>query len=201
MFQTKIKKNHIYLPGYADDFLPISASAEWLQTILDRFSEFCQRKGLLINPTKCKAMCSTTLEFYASGARKPIFTVEGVEVQYTNENKYLGYTINNSLSSSRHMQTILSKLRKCIAIFNSSINFRKQSLLLRFARTYIVPTLHNLEFVPSISQANNQRFDYLMSKFFKSKSVQKFREFRENHPWLNLKKLHSEARRRYDEDF
>ena len=109
--------------------------------------------------------------------------------------------MNTALSSKSHMQMILTSLRKKIAIFKSSINVRKECLLLRVARTYIVPTLHNLEFVGTISHAQTQRFDFLLSKFFNKKTVGDFQKFRSNIPWLDLKKLHRDARKRYENDF
>ena len=158
-------------------------------------------KGLVINPSKCKAMCSSTLAMHATGLLKPTFSVDGVDIEYVESNRYLGFAISNSLATATHMQQILSKLRKTIAIFGASVNIRKRALLLRFARTYIMPTMHNLEFVPRITKSNIQRFNFLMTRFLKLRSVDKLHDLQRNYKWLKLETLHSDARRRYTHDF
>ena len=146
-------------------------------------------------------MCSSTLQFHALNVLKPTFFVDGVEVKYTQSNKYLGFLLNSALSSRDHMQLLLRKLRKSITIFNACINIRKRPLLLRFARTYIVSILHGLEFVPTVTAAQCSRFDFLMTKFFKLRTVQKFQNFRKKFEWLNLVNLQKAARKRYENDF
>jgi len=78
--------------GYADDFVMISHSAEWIQKALDDFAIFCREKGLRVNEKKCKAMSSATLKFYREiNTERPIFSINSVPLDYVKEYRYLGY--------------------------------------------------------------------------------------------------------------
>ena len=190
-----------YILGYADDFLPISGSVQWLQETLDRFCDFCASKGLKINPDKCVMTCSSTIASAESGLLLPELTIQGRPIQYSDQNKYLGFWLTSTLSSDVHMQKILSKLRKSILLFKSACKIRKRSLLLTIAQTYIVPVLHNLEFVGKVKRAQIQRFDYLLRRFFMFKSTADYEKFKKRHNFLNLEKLHANARKRFHNDF
>ena len=104
-------------------------------------------------------------------------------------------------SSDRHMRSILSGFRKSIFSFKSTVRTRKKSLLKKFAKIFIIPKLHNLEFVEKLSNAHISRFDYLLCKYFSVKSNTELEKIRAGHPGLYLQKIHSAARRRYAEDF
>ena len=189
------------LLGYADDFLPISPSAKWISEVIDLFLDFCQEKGLLVNPTKCKAMCSSTIAFSKSGAARPEFKIGNEVLPYADSARYLGFTLNSTLSSDLHMRSTLSSFRKAIFSFKTTVRTRKRSLLLKFAKIFIIPKLHNLEFVEKITNANVSRFDYLLCKYFSVKSNSELEKIRSGYSWLYLHKLHYVARRRYTEDF
>jgi len=189
-----------FLPGYADDFLPVSPSAAWIQDVVQKFADFCVEKGLVINPTKCKAMVSTTIAFAEKGLALPTFTVNGVEIEYTDKAKFLGFSLTTTLASDDHMDDILRKLRVAILSFKCTMRIRKLSILLRIARTFIVPTLHNLDFVERLKNAHITKFEYLMATFFGVK-VQNLDSIRQGKKWLYLQDIHAEARRRYEQDY
>ena len=69
------------------------------------------------------------------------------------------------------------------------------------AKIYVVPVMHNLEFVGRISNAQRDRFDYLLSKFFNFRRVQDYKKFKRAHKFLDLKWLHKKARLRFKNDF
>ena len=190
-----------FLPGYADDFLPISPSARWIQTVIDKFIAFCDRKGLLVNPEKCKAMCSETIGFSKSLISRPVFHLNDRSIDYTDQARYLGFTLTSTLSSAAHMRASLTSFRKAIFTFKSTVKTRKKALIMQYAKTYIVPKIHNLEFVERITDAHVSRFDYLLCKLFSVHSVSKLNKIRQNQKCLNLKYLHEKARQRYQEDF
>ena len=83
-----------------------------------------------------------------------------------------------------------------VTFFFPVVNIRKKALLLKFARTYIVSVLHGLEFVPTITDAQISRCDFLLSKFFKIRCPKKFNLFKKSHPWLDLNFQQKAARRR-----
>ena len=88
------------------------------------------------------------------------------------------------------MKNSLSKFRKAIYAFKSTIKVKKTTLLLIFARVYIIPTIHNLEFVERLETAHVQRFDYLLAKFFNFRSIDQLHRLRKDKPWLKLEWLH-----------
>ena len=180
-----------------NDFLPISPSAKWITEVIDLFLDFCNEKGLLVNPLKCKALCSTTIAFAKSGAARPTFKISGDELEYVDSARYLGFTLNSTLSSQSHVRTMLSSFRKAIFSFKTTIRTRKTGLLLKLAKIYVVPKIHNLEFVEKLTSANVSRFDYLLCKYFSVKSMSALEKIRTGHPWLYLDKLHQRARKCY----
>ena len=83
-------------------------------------------------------------------------------------------------------------------IFKSTVKVTRKSLLMRFARTYIIPTLHSLEFVDRFNSAQISRFNYLVCKFFNAR-VERLQEIRGNIRWLDLEKILEDAHKRYEQ--
>ena len=178
----------------------LSHSPAWIQKKLDDFKTFCDTKGFIINPQKCQVMMSTTLKFYRENSSpKPTFRINGKPISYIASAKYLGFTISSSLSDAAHTREIFSKFSKAVAIFKSSVKISKKCLLLRFARTYLLPTLHNLEFVNKVTKAQHGRFLYNLRKIFNLKSEQDLENFRGGFRWLFLENMLEDARKRYDQ--
>ena len=127
----------------------------------------CKSKGLKINPEKCKAMCISTLRDYKerSGILSS-FSINSTVIKYAKQSKYLGFTIDSGLTDTAHVKCIFTKFRKAIMVFKSTVRVSKLTLLKRLARTYILPTLYNLEFIQKFSDANISRYDFLMARFF-----------------------------------
>ena len=126
--------------------------------------------------------------------------MNGTEIEYTDKAKFLGFTLTSTLSSNDNMNDVLRKFRTAILSFKSSMKIRKLSVLLRIARTFIIPTLHNLDFVENLKPAHIQKFDYLLGIFF-GVNASRLDDIRQNKDWLWLPKIHAEARRRYLQDF
>ena len=120
---------------------------------------------------------------------------------YVNKNSYLGFLLSSSLSCDDHVELSLRKFRKAIYSFKSSIKTRKRCLLVRFARTYIIPTISGLEFVEQLKSAYIQRFNFLLTKFFGLRTVAQLEELRKQHSFLYLENQHKWARQRYQHDF
>ena len=136
-----------------------------------------------------------------SGLLLPDFFIQGRPIQYVHENKYLGFWLTSTLSSDVHMKKLLTKLRKAILMFRSSCKIRQRTLLLTIAQTYIVPVMHNLEFVGRVKRAQNLRFDYLLRRYFNFKSASEYTKLKRKYKFLNLETLHANARQRFHNDF
>ena len=143
---------------------------------------------------------SSTLKFYRENtAPKPTFFINNQPIAYTSKAKYLGFTISSSLSDAAHTRDMFAKFAKSVAIFKSSVKVSKKCLLLRFARTYLLPTLHNMEFVSKFSNGQYQKFDYTLRKIFNLRSPEELQRFRQGHSWLFLENLLKNAQNRYDQ--
>ena len=156
---------------------------------------------MLGNPEKCVATCSSTVDFAKKGLALPTFEVQGTPIEFTHEDKYLGFWLSSTLSGETHLKKLLSRLRKSIIMFKSATKFKKRSLLLLTAKIYVVPVMHNLEFVGRISKAQHDRFDYLLRRFFNFRSAVEYKKFKKHHKFLDLRFLHEKARLRFKNDF
>ena len=143
-------------------------------------------------------MMSTTLKYYPENSNsKPNFHINGKPIIYTAQSKYLGYLITSSLSDSAHVREIFSKFSRTIAIFKASVKVSKKCLLLRFARTYLLPCLHNLEFVNKITSSQRQRFKFCLRKIFNLRSDEELEKFRKGIRWLYFDNILHDAHERY----
>ena len=93
--------------------------------------------------------------------------------------------VDSSLSDREHVRMIFTSFRKNILIFKSLVKVRKIEILLRLARTFIIPKLHSLEFVNQLTPANISRYEYLIGRFLGVKS-EKLQLLLSEHPWLDI---------------
>ena len=114
-------------------------------------------------------------------------------------NTYLGFTITSTLSNAAHTRDVFAKFAKAVAIFKSTVKVSKKCLLLRFARVYLLPTLHSLEFVSKVSNTQHNKFKYNLRKIFNLKSDAELERFRKGHRWLFLENMLGDAKKRYDQ--
>ena len=106
--------------------------------------------------------------------------------------------IDSSLSDREHVRMIFTGFRKNILIFKSLVKVRKLEILLRLARTFIIPKLHSLEFVNQFTPANISRYEYLIGKFL-GVNNEKLQLLLIEHPWLDISTQLKYAQHRYKE--
>ena len=106
--------------------------------------------------------------------------------------------VDSSLSDREHIRMIFTSFRKNILVFKSLVKVRKLEILLRLARTFIIPKLHSLEFVNQLTPANISRYEYLIGRFLGVKS-EKLQVLLRQHPWLDISTQLKYAQLRYDE--
>lgn len=186
---------------YADDITLLSNSFSWVQQQLNTFSIFCERNSLLANPTKCCVMVSLNSKNfnYYNGTIKrklPNLVLNNVTLQYVNNFKYLGYTLNNSRTDLDHLAIIFSKFRcKALTIRRFFRNTNDKTLTL-LIKSYLISTLYGLELSKNFTKQYRSRYNYILSIAFGVKTSnidQKLRKY----PELQLQNVHKKASCRY----
>jgi hypothetical protein len=104
--------------GYADDTLLYitgvdpSTMAQFMQKALDRMLSWGRRNGLSFNPAK-----TTTVPFtrFRRNVKEPNLWMDGKKLEYSDEMKYLGVTIQKRMSWTKHVN---ERVRKAGKIMN-----------------------------------------------------------------------------------
>jgi hypothetical protein len=110
--------------GYADDTLLYISGvdpptmAHFIQEALDKTLSWGKENGLTFNPTK-----TTTVLFTRSrrNVQEPKLIMEGKALEYSNEMKYLGVTINKRLSWTTHVTERTKKAGKLLNMVRNVI--------------------------------------------------------------------------------
>ena len=96
--------NHI---SYADDMVVLAPSAKALQTLLNVCSDFATLNDIAYNPTKTVCMIFRPRSFKDFYTEK--FHINGSDLEYTDQVKYLGHQINSSQSDDADISNQLKK--------------------------------------------------------------------------------------------
>ena len=133
-----------------------------LQICLDLANLWLQRNGLRLNTSKTKSMllhsrrkvCDSTLEL----------CVEGSQVDQVRSIKFLGVTINDTLTWSDHISTVCTKVSRNINLLRRLSWFLPRSLLLLFLKSYILPSFDYCDVVWSgCSKSEAYRLETLLN--------------------------------------
>ena len=126
----------------SDDICSLQSS---LQTCLNLANLWLQRNGLRLNTLKTKSMLihsskkvtGTTLEL----------SVDGSQVEQVRSFKFLGVTINDTLTWSDHINTVCAKVSRNLNLLRDLCWFLPQPLLLLFLKSYILPHFNYCDIV------------------------------------------------------
>ena len=151
---------------YADDLVILTNSPSELQKALDSLFSYCQLNNLEVNSNKTKCLL-----FSRGAARHVNFTFNGQELENCSEFKYLGVVLTPRLSSSKHVDQLLSKCNSTIAqlFFRLPIQNLPLPVALSIFRTYVLPIIeYGLPcWLPKLSASSSTRLDTIFTKFLK----------------------------------
>ena len=123
---------------YADDLVLLAASPEQLQSALDRLITYARRNRLVVNVQKTKCMT-----FYNGSCPQRDFFFDGQRLENCNSFTYLGIVFTTRLSSSKHVDYIVSKCNSRIGYLFSTLCLQDIPLgvALDVFKTYILPII------------------------------------------------------------
>ena len=127
---------------FADDCLVYTkirstADCEKLQEDLHKLQEWEGRWLMQFHPEKCEVIT-------ISNRKNPIkfgYTIHGHNLQHVDNAKYLGVTINKSLSWNNHIDNITKKANQTLALLRRNINMCSQGSKEQAYKTFVRPTL------------------------------------------------------------
>lgn len=93
---------------FADDTLLMSKTPSGLQKLLDRFSLFCEERGLIINTTKTKLMVLSQTK----KSRKINVALNGSMLEEVDAFDYLGVRVNYRMKWDTHVAKMLLNLKR-----------------------------------------------------------------------------------------
>lgn len=152
---------------YADDLVIISTKPEELQEDLVALRNYCTLNRLKVNVEKTKC-----LPFYRGRYDIiPTFTYNGVQLENCKTFKYLGLTLTTQLSSSRHVDAIVSKCNARIGMLFHKLKISNLplNLALKIFDVYITPIIeYGLPiWLPKLSESSYTKLNTVYSKFLK----------------------------------
>ena len=124
---------------YADDTKMTSVfdkySASKLQHDIDRLTQWLNTWQLGVNPDKCKVL--------HIGYGNPCcqYTINGVRVEASHEEKDLGVFVSDDLKFSKHCAKIIGRASKRIALIFRAFQSRDPSVMIKIYKIYIRPLL------------------------------------------------------------
>ena len=104
----------------------------------------CNRKNLILNPKKSKEMCFTNKNIKHEGlllSKSQCVKIEGSEVERTTKTKYLGVCIDERLTFSDHISSILTKVYYIMSGLAYIVFFFNKEAKERVFKSVIVPHL------------------------------------------------------------
>lgn len=151
---------------YADDLVLLASSPNDLQLGIDSIARYCLKNNLIVNTDKTK--CEI---FYKGRCSIPTFTYENTNITITNRFNYLGIFLTTRLSSTPHVDYLLSKASSRLSYLRTRIPIRDLPLpvALCLFDTYILPMLtYGLHlWLPNISSSSEKKLNSFFTKFLK----------------------------------
>ena len=161
--ETDALVNHIL---YADDLVILSDSPEKLQRAINRLSLYCTKNKITVNVEKTKCMI-----FY-KGYHTPVsFHYQGQKLEVVNSFTYLGIVFTTRLSSTKHVDHIISKCQAKIGLLHSQLPLKNipLSVCIDVFNTYILPVITYAlpVWFPNVIESSCNKLNAVFTKFLK----------------------------------
>ena len=129
---------------YADDTVIYAAgengetAVRKLQPALNHFSSWCQANKLTLNASKTKLMLFGT-RHKVKKAKGSLVHVGGVPLQIVPSYKYLGFTLDSTLSFNHHVNTVVSMVSYKVNLLAKIRKFLTDTVALKIYKSMILP--------------------------------------------------------------
>ena len=137
---------NVQISLYADDTVlyvsgdDIGICARQMQANLDRFSEWCQTNALKINAEKTKVLIFGTSKRVKKAGHVQL-NIDNKPIQQVPTYKYLGMTLDSSLSYKAHLATVVRTVSHKIYLLSRVKKFMSNRSALLVFKTMIMPFL------------------------------------------------------------
>ena len=152
---------------YADDMVLLSHEPQGLQTALNQLQRYADKNDLTVNnvgKTKC-------MVFHLGFCPRRTFFYNGLALENCNQFTYLGVVFTTQLSSTAHVQHVLSKCNQRIGYLFCRLPLKKIPLpvVLHVFATYILPILTYAAplWFPKCTKESKRKINSLFTKFLK----------------------------------
>ena len=129
---------------YADDTVIYAAgedkvaAARKLQPALNQFSSWCKANKLTLNAAKTKLMVFGT-RYKVKKSRDVVVRVGGTPLQVVPSYKYLGFTLDSTLSFNGHVKTVSAIVAYKASLLAKIRKFLTDSVAMKIYKSMIVP--------------------------------------------------------------
>ena len=151
---------------YADDLVLVATSADDLQTALNELFNYCKLNKLTINIKKTKCMI-----FHKGRCPKSKFYIDGLEIEQCKQFTYLGIVFTTQLSSSKHVEFIISKCNTRIAYLFSQLHLKEMPLCVALDVFYIfifpIIAFGMTVWLPDLQASPRARLNTVFTKYLK----------------------------------
>ena len=140
--QAAVNKSDIQL--YADDTVIHSSdsnsakAASDLQTAMNQFTRWCHENKLSLNASKTKQMVFGTRSMVKK-AKNIRLMVEGVALQVVPSYKYLGVTLDSTLSFNIHVKNVTTMVSYKAILLGKIRKYLQEDVALRIYKSMILP--------------------------------------------------------------
>ena len=136
--------NHSKAFLYADDTLLVETCIDIytshlnLQADLDNIANWCKGNKLTINIKKTKGMIFGS-SYKLKNTRLNNFTINNEEIEFVNHYKYLGITLDSTLSFRNQIQNTIKIVSHKISLLNKIRIYINQQAAIQIYKTMIIP--------------------------------------------------------------
>ena len=137
-----LKSSKLYL--YADDKVLVESCIDIytsylnLQSDLDNIANWCKDNKLTINIKKSKGMIVGS-QNRLKNIFLPNLTINGKELDYVNQYKYLGITLDSTLSFMNQVQNTIKIVAHKILFLKNNRNYKTELAAVEIYKTMILP--------------------------------------------------------------
>lgn len=164
-----------------------------LQDEISKISEWCNTWRMSLNPKKCQCMCFSR----SLSITYPVFLLNSVPIDSTNQYKYLGLHLTPNLSWHTHIKTIISSANRSLGYIRRNFRSSPENLKRILYTTIVRPKLeyassirhpHQKNLTDSIESVQNRAARFIFNDYSRTSSVSSMKSR------LNLSPLSSRRR-------